>query len=80
MKKQKTNYLNVHPVHFHFGVYLALAALLVTTAKSSSELIRGIYAMPSHYNAMQSEHLREAETLHGHANIVIARRVPVAGQ
>jgi hypothetical protein len=81
MSKQNKKRLNIHPIHFHFGLYLALAALLVTTAKSSSELIKGIYAVPAaHYNAMHTEHMREAETLHGHANIVMARRTPVAGQ
>ncbi len=70
----------MHPVHFHLGLYLALAAILVTAAKSSGEMIRSLYALPVHDTVVSDTHLREAETLHGQANFAVARRAYVAGQ
>ncbi len=70
----------MHIVHFHLGLYLTLAALLVTTAKTSSEMIKSLYALPMQYDVMSSTHLKEAETLHSHANLVITRRPLTAGQ
>lgn len=80
MAKHTNKKLSMHPVHFHFGLYLALAAILVTAAKSSSELIRSVYAVPVHDTVVSDTHLREAETLHGQANMGTARRAYVAGQ
>jgi hypothetical protein len=73
-KKQKIQHL-----HLHLGLYLAVATLLVTIAKSSSELIKVAYAMPVHYEGVHTLQLREAETLHGHAITAIARRTAVTG-
>lgn len=80
MAKQNNKKLRMHPLHFHLGLYLTLAALLVTAAKTSGELIKSMYAIPVYYDVASSTHMKEAETLHGQANLVIARRAFVAGQ
>lgn len=82
MKKQthKKRRLNVHPIHFHLGVYVALATVLITCAKSSSEIIKTAYAMPVYYDGVNALHLRDAKTLHGHTNLSMMRRADVMGQ
>lgn len=72
--------LRMHPIHFHIGMYVAIAALLITTMKSSEGLIAGLSG-----NVHRNSHLvhdtfmREAETHVGHAQIVQHRRVYISG-
>lgn len=65
--------------HLHLSVLLAIAMILVATGKHSSELIKTAYAMPLHYEGVRASNIREAETLHGHSNVTMARRAFVAG-
>ncbi|MGB4966739.1 MAG: hypothetical protein WBO35_00905 [Candidatus Saccharimonadales bacterium] len=79
MSKKYKKTKKVQHLHLHLGLYLAVATLFVTIAKSSSELIKTAYAMPVHYEGIHTLQLREAETLHGHAIVVMARRTAIAG-
>ena len=77
MSKHKKH--KIKHFHLHLSVLLAIATRFVTTGKHSSELIRTAYAMPVHYEGVQATNIREAETLHGHMSVSMARRVYVAG-
>ncbi|PID30455.1 hypothetical protein CR973_02640 [Candidatus Saccharibacteria bacterium] len=81
-KKSKTQKrLRMHPVHFHVGMYVAIAALLITAMKSSEGMIATIYHDPAHGSgeALEHTHLREAETHIGHAQLGFARPARVSG-
>jgi nitrate reductase gamma subunit len=78
--KTKQNWLRMHPVHFHIGMYVALAALLITMMKSSEGMIAAIYRGEAHGGGMHSDtHMREAETHIGHAQLNFARHPSVSG-
>lgn len=78
--KTKKKRLSVHPVHFHVGLYVAIAALLVTAMKSSEGMIATVYAH-AHQNTdlLSNTHMREAETHSGHAQLSFARLAKVSG-
>lgn len=71
----------MHPIHFHLGVYVAVAALLITAMKTSEGMIATLYGGPSHHasDLISSSHLREAETHIGHAQLSFARPARVSG-
>ena len=73
-------WLRMHPVHFHLGMYVATAALLITAMKSSEGIIASMYTDGrSVANALNDTYLREAENHVGHAQMVQHRRVYIAG-
>lgn len=72
--------LRMHPIHFHVGMYVAIAALLITTMKSSEGIIAGLTANAEHSGSvLHNTFMREAETHVGHAQIVQHRRVYISG-
>ena len=79
--KKKQSWLRMHPVHFHVGMYVAIAALLITAMKSSEGMIAAVYNNPAHASgeALSHTHLREAETHIGHAQLSFARPARVSG-
>ncbi len=73
--------LLIHPLHFHFSMGVALAAVFVTAGKSSGHA----FSVASHMAPAQaaysisSMHVRDAETLHGHIITSQARRPYISG-
>jgi hypothetical protein len=66
MKKHKTH-RHRHPIHWHSSMYVAIAAILLATLKSSSELTRVLeHQLPATATSsmMSSIFQREAENLH----------------
>ncbi len=76
-----TRWLRMHPLHFHIGMYVALAALLLTAMKSSEGIVAAVYAGAGNdANGLLSEtYMREAENHIGHAQMVQHRRVNIGG-
>lgn len=67
MKKQKHLHRHLHPIHWHGSMYVAIAAILLATVKSGSELTRALeHQLPPSANSsmMSSIFQREAENLH----------------
>ena len=77
---KRNRYLRMHPIHFHIGMYVAIAALLITAMKSSEGIIASVYAgSHSAGNMLNDTYLREAENHIGHAQMVQHRRVYIGG-
>ena len=53
-----------HPIHWHGSMIVAIAALLLTSVKCSSEMLRALQAMPIRVSTTDSIFLRDAETEH----------------
>jgi hypothetical protein len=67
MKKTKTLHRHIHPIHWHGSMYLAIAAILLATIKSSGDLTRALeHQVPvaATSSMMSSIFQREAENLH----------------
>lgn len=62
--KHKQLHRHQHPVHWHGSMIVAIAALLLTSVKCSSDMLRALQAVPLHPAAMDSVFLRDAETEH----------------
>lgn len=62
--KTKTLHRHLHPVHWHGSMYVAIAAILLTSLKSSGEMIRALHAVPVHASIMDNTFLRDAENIH----------------
>jgi hypothetical protein len=78
--KKKQSWLRMHPVHFHVGMYVAIAALLITAMKSSEGIVAAVYREHGQGGNILSEtHLREAETHTAHAQLSLARPARVSG-
>ncbi len=79
-KKARTR-SSLHPVHFHIGLYIAIAALLVTAMKSSQGMVAALYASQAHMaeTNLSHTHMREAETHIGHAQLSLTRSARVSG-
>jgi len=67
----KTNALHRHrhPIHWHGSMFLAIAALLLTSFKCSDEMLRALRAAPVHAAVFENIHLRDVET--GHNPIIL---------
>jgi len=70
MKTPKTLHRHLHPIHWHGSMFVAIAAILLTSVKTSGEMIRALQALPIHADIMSSVHMRDAET--GHAPIILS--------
>lgn len=69
-KHTKTLHRHMHPIHWHGSMFVAIAAIVLTSLKSSGEMLKALEAVPVHANVMVSSlHMREAET--GHAPILV---------
>jgi len=79
MSKKKKSYLKMHPLHFHIGMYVAIAAMLVTAGKSSAHVIEAGYNDHSADQASHSE-MREAETRHDAAMLSSTKLATQGGE
>ena len=78
--KSHTHWLRMHPIHFHIGMYVALAALLITAMKTSEGIISSVYANAgTSANVLSETFMREAENHVGHAQMVQHRRANIGG-
>ena len=68
--KHKTLHRHLHPIHWHASMFVAIAAILLTSFKSSGEMLRALHAVPVHADVMDSLYMRDAET--GHAPIILS--------
>ena len=67
MKKTKTLHRHRHPIHWHGSMYLAIAAIVLATLKTSGELTRCLehqLPAPAMSSVMNFTYQREAENLH----------------
>jgi len=81
MKKRTLHRNVIHPLHWHASMFVAIAAILLTSFKSSGEMIRALHALPVHAAVMDSVYMRDAET--GHAPIILStglRNATVSGK
>jgi hypothetical protein len=81
MKKQKHLHRHLHPIHWHGSMFLAITAILLTSFKSSGEMLRALHAVPIHAGVMDSIYLRDAET--GHSPVILnigARHATLGGK
>jgi hypothetical protein len=68
--KTKTLHRHLHPIHWHGSMFVAIMAILLTSFKSSGEMLRALQAVPIHAAVMDSVYLRDAET--GHSPIILS--------
>lgn len=71
----------MHPVHFHVGMYVAIAALLITAMKSSEGVVAAVYPggfQPGHI--IENTDMREAEVHTGHPSLNSLRVVSNTGE
>lgn len=73
MKKPKTLHRHLHPIHWHGSMFVAIAAILLTSFKSSGEMLRALHAMPIPHAVVDSLYMRDAET--GHMPIILSSGV-----
>ncbi|HSX05487.1 MAG TPA: hypothetical protein VLF69_03405 [Candidatus Saccharimonadales bacterium] len=79
--KKKTLHRHLHPIHWHGSMFLAIAAILLTSFKSSGEMLRALHAVPVQAGVMDSVYMRDAET--GHSPIILnigARHTTFSGK
>lgn len=71
----------MHPLHFHFSMGVALAAVFVTAGKSSGHALNSVAHIAPVQGAysLSAMHVRDAETLHGHVLTSQARRPYISG-
>ena len=68
--KKKTLHRNTHPIHWHSSMFVAIVAILLTSFKSSGEMLRALHgSVPVHTAVMDNVFMRDAET--GHAPIIL---------
>jgi hypothetical protein len=81
--KTKTTHKQLHPIHWHGSMVVAIAAILLTSFKCSGEMIRALHAVPVHAEVMDSVYmrgLREAETGHSAMQLAGYRPVSLSGR
>jgi hypothetical protein len=67
--KTKTLHRHLHPIHWHGTMFLAIAAILLTSFKCSNEMLRALRAVPTHAAVMDNVYMRDVET--GHSPIIL---------
>jgi len=79
--KKNALHRNTHPIHWHGSMIVAIAAILLTSLKCSSDMLRALHAVPTPPAIMDSVILRDEET--GHPPLVLEdgiRRFAVSGK
>ena len=68
-------------IHLHIGMWVAIAAIIVTALHTSAEMVYALYGVQPHGVAGNStfREAREHETHVGHAQISMARRNYIGG-
>jgi hypothetical protein len=69
MKKHQLH-RHLHPVHWHASMFVAIAAIMLTSFKSSGEMLRALHAVPVPAAVMEDVYMRDAET--GHSPIILS--------
>ena len=75
-------HLHIRPLHLHLGMYIAIAAIIVTALHTSADMVYALYGAQPVYAGSGNHEFREAreyETHVGHAQISIARRSYIGG-
>jgi hypothetical protein len=62
--KTKTLHRHLHPIHWHGTMFLAIAAILLTSFKCSNEMLRALRAVPVQAAVLDNIYMRDAETSH----------------
>ncbi|HUB92934.1 MAG TPA: hypothetical protein VMB52_00330 [Verrucomicrobiae bacterium] len=62
--KSRTLHRKLHPIHWHSSMLLAVAAILLTSIKCSSGMLRALQAVPTPNVIAQDIFLRDPETEH----------------
>jgi len=78
--KNKTIPQHIRRVHLHAGLLIAIAALLLTSFKSSEEMLRVLRAVPVSSTSFEDVRVREAETDHAPVIVSLSRHAVVAGK
>lgn len=78
--KTKTLHRHLHPIHWHGSMFVAVLAIVLTSFKSSSEMLRALQAVPVHADVMSSIYLRDAETNHAPIIVSAVRHAAVSGK
>jgi len=68
--KKKHLHRHLHPIHWHGSMFVAIMAILLTSFKSSGEMLRALHAVPVQAAVMDSVFMRDAET--GHSPIILS--------
>jgi hypothetical protein len=68
--KKKTLHRHTHPIHWHSSMFVAIVAILLTSFKSSGEMLRALHAVPISSAVTDSLYMRDAET--GHSPIILS--------
>ncbi len=81
MKTPKTSHKYVYPLHWHGSIAVAIAAILLTSLKSSGDMLRALQAVPVRADVIDTVYLRD-ETETGHTPIILndARSVTLSGR
>ncbi|MEJ0073796.1 MAG: hypothetical protein WDN27_07070 [Candidatus Saccharibacteria bacterium] len=58
-----------HPIHWHGSMFVAIAAILLTSFKCSDEMLRALRAVPVQAAVMDNVYMRDVET--GHSPIIL---------
>jgi len=80
MKKTKTLHRHLHPIHWHGSMILAIAAIMLTSMKSSSAMLRALQAVPTRAAVMDSVSMRDPETEHPPLILNFERRYSMGGK
>lgn len=73
---------HISHLHLHFGMYIAIAAIIVTALHTSADMVYALYGTQAPYADVGNHTLREArefETHIGHAQITMTRRSYIGG-
>lgn len=78
MKKQNLH-RNRHPIHWHSTMFVAVAAILLTSLKCSSDMMRALHAVPTPSPIMDSVIMRDDETEHSPIILTVGIKQASAG-
>jgi hypothetical protein len=78
--KKNTLHRQIHPIHWHGSMFVAIVAILLTSVKCSSEMMRALHAVPTPAPVMDSVFLRDAETGHTPIILEVGRRATAGGK
>jgi len=62
--KKKTIQRHIHTIHWHGTMFLAIAAILLTSFKCSNEMLRALRAVPVPTAVFDNVYMRDVETSH----------------
>lgn len=82
MKKQHKHFgltLNIHPIHFHLSMYVALAMIALTAGKGSEHLLKSSYGTDHSVSVNEQAEMREAEVHRADPNLTTLRVVTSGG-